>query len=158
MQAEAGNVLTLSVSLLAILPLVAVHIPLVGALVVVLVRKREKIRDLAALTTTLVTTAVIASTYKIVIEGIQVGNHYFRSLEFVVPLVLQPGVGFRIDAVSFVFAIITGIVWSLALIYSLSYMENERAKTFLLCFLPFDSLRQSWSSPNQGFLFFVSFL
>ncbi len=124
-----GDILTFSVSAWAILPIAAVHIPLLGGLAVVLLRQKERIRDAVTLGTALLTMIAVSLMYKPAIQGIQIGEQIYTGLEFSVPILLQPGVGFKVDAVSFIFAAITVIVWTVALIFSLPYMKNERAQT-----------------------------
>lgn len=137
MQTQTGGTLTYSLSYWAILPVIAVLIPLLGALAVVLLRKRERIRNAVALGATVLSTAAIVFMYRPVVQGIQIGDNVYKSLEFMLPVLLKPGVGLRVDATSFIFALITGLVWSLALIYSLSYIEKERAQTsyYVFCLL-----------------------
>ena len=126
---EVAGPITISISIMAVLPLIAVIIPAVGALIVALLSKKEKVRNFVVIATNVLTLLTITFMYKPVIEGIHHHGHLYRYLEYSLPLFLDLGINFRVDAIGLLIALVTAFIWLLSCIYATSYMSVEHAQT-----------------------------
>ena len=111
----------------SLLPVAAVAVPLVGSLLVFLAgRISDKLRDVCAVLTALVTFGIVFSMYPLVQQGV---------VQYEFARVLQIGIHFRVDFFGFVFAALMSSIWFLATLYSTAYMEHGRAKNRYYIFL-----------------------
>lgn len=120
--------LTADISLLAYLPPAAVLVPFLGALVTALLSKREKVRDAVVIAANGLTLLAVVLMYRPVIEGVRYHGHLYRCLEFELPLFMDLGINFRVDATSFIIALATSFIWLVSCIYATSYMSREHAR------------------------------
>ena len=114
----------------SIRPLLAVAVASLAVVLVLLLRDRDKLRDLVSPVAAAVMFAIVASMAPRVLAG---GTFEFTLFE------VLPGIdfGFRVDALGMVFATTSSLLWIVAAIYSIGYMRhlNEHAQTrFFACF------------------------
>jgi len=119
--------LTSAVSGVAILPFLACMMPVIGALVTGLVGKNEKLRNAAAVVTTFVTFMLVLAMYGPVVNGVHIGEHFYKGIEFSIEGIL--GAGFKVDPVGLIVALVTSFLWLICTIYAISYMSHEHART-----------------------------
>jgi multicomponent Na+:H+ antiporter subunit D len=115
---------------MSIRPLLAVAVAGLAALAVLLLHKREKLRDVVSPVAAVAMFAIVASMAPTVLAGGTVELRLFEIL---------PGIdfAFRADALGMVFATVSSLLWIVAAIYSIGYMRhlNEHAQTrFFACF------------------------
>ncbi|ASY66896.1 NADH-ubiquinone oxidoreductase chain L (plasmid) [Sinorhizobium sojae CCBAU 05684] len=114
----------------SIRPLIAVAIAGLAALTILLLHKRETLRDLVSPVAALAMFLTVISMAPTVLAGGTVELRLFEIL---------PGVdfAFRADALGMVFATVSSLLWILAAFYSIGYMRHlhEHAQTrFFACF------------------------
>ncbi|MGO7970170.1 monovalent cation/H+ antiporter subunit D family protein [Rhizobium ruizarguesonis] len=114
----------------SIRPLLAVTVAGLAALAVLLLNKRERLRDLVSPLAAIAMFAIVVSMAPTVLAGGTVELRLFEIL---------PGIdfAFRVDALGMVFATVSSLLWIVAAIYSVGYMRhlNEHAQTrFFACF------------------------
>lgn len=126
---------TQQVSSLAILPVLAVVVPALGALLVGLLGDTTKLRNAMVLIASTVTFAVVAAMYRPVVWGIEIAGHLYKGLEFDLARMFGFGMHFRVDTTALIFATITALVYLLSNIYAMSYMSHEHAQTRYYIFL-----------------------
>jgi hydrogenase-4 component B len=111
------------------LPVAAILLPLAGSLLVYLAGLfSEKLRNLLAVLAAMATLGVVLSLYPYVQEG---------TVVFRLANVMNYGLYFRADFISFVFAALFSGSWLLATVYATVYMKKERAQTRFYTFLIF---------------------
>ncbi len=99
------------------IPFVIVLLPLIGGPLEALIgRKSEIMRDTIAVNSTFLTFILIILMYPQVMEG---------TMSFSVPGVLGFGLNFKVDLLSYVMAITSGILWLFVSIYAHDYMHKE---------------------------------
>lgn len=116
--------------MISIRPLLAVAVAILAALAVLLLDKREKLRDAVSPLAAIAMFAIVASMAPTVLAGRTIDLRLFEIL---------PGIdfAFRVDALGMVFATVSSLLWIVASIYSIGYMRhlNEHAQTrFFACF------------------------
>ncbi len=107
-------------------PIWIVFLPIIGGFVSISFgRKYENLRDALTVIFTFITLIMVMSMYPLVAKGNIILN---------LPRVLGYGLLFKIDMLSFIMAILTSILWLMAMIYAPNYMafENHRNR-FYLC-------------------------
>ena len=114
---HTSAVLTLS------LPALAVLAPLVGAVLVLLLNRYGRWRDVAAVLTSGVSFILIAAMYPLAIAKGEVISYILPKYMFGI------GLNFSVDPMSFLFALFTSLVWLIAIVYSINYMEHEKKHT-----------------------------
>jgi len=119
--------LTSKVSGIAALPFIVCMVPIIGAVIVGLVGKKEKLRDAVTVATTFIAFVLVLFMYGPVVKGIHIGEHFYKGIEFNIQGIL--GMGFRVDPVSLMVALVTSFLWFIASIYAISYMSHEHART-----------------------------
>jgi formate hydrogenlyase subunit 3/multisubunit Na+/H+ antiporter MnhD subunit len=125
--AAAQEIKATTESLTTLLPVAAVLLPWAGALVALLAGYySEKLRNLLAVLTALGTFALVLSIYPYVQQGTVV--YHFAD-------VMNYGLYFRADFLSFVFAALFSGSWLLATIYATVYMKKEHAQNRFYFFL-----------------------
>ncbi len=111
-----------AVEVFSILPVVAVLLPAIGALLVRLVGDRsEKLRNIVAVAFSSAAFAAVAAMFpRVMLEG--------HTLSVGLPVIL--GV-FRLsaDAMGLLFALVASFMWMLATIYSCGYIQHEQRRT-----------------------------
>jgi hydrogenase-4 component B len=111
----------------SLLPVAAVAVPLVGSLLVLLAdRVSDKLRDVCAVLTALITFGIVFSMYPLVQHGV---------VQYEFAKVMQIRTYFRVDFFGFVFAALMSSIWFLAVLYSTAYMEHGRSKNRYYVFL-----------------------
>ena len=110
--------------------LIALLIPLVGALGVMIKGKQENIREAISSVSSMLLLITVASMIPAVLSGKTLVFHMFNIL---------PGVTITLqaDAMSMIFALVSSSLWTIAVFYSMGYMRslNEHAQTrFNACF------------------------
>jgi multicomponent Na+:H+ antiporter subunit D len=117
----------------SVLPLLAVGVPFVVAVLVVLARRAPDVRETITVVGATATFLVIAAMLPGVLDG---RPHELTLLEF------APGVelGLRADGLGMVFALSAGFLWILASLYAIGYMRGAGEKkqtrffaSFALC-------------------------
>ncbi len=116
--------------IVSIRPLLAVAVAILAAGAVLLLRDRDKLRDIVSPVAALVMFAIVASMAPKVLAG---GTYELTLFE------ILPGIdfAFRVDALGMVFATTSSLLWIVAAVYSIGYMRhlNEHAQTrFFACF------------------------
>jgi formate hydrogenlyase subunit 3/multisubunit Na+/H+ antiporter MnhD subunit len=107
------------------LPLWIIVIPLVaGPIQVFIGAKSEKLRDTVVVNTTFIVLLLILAMYPKVLQGTMV---------YKLPELLGMGLTFKVDMLSLIVALTTGILWVLVTMYSHDYMqvENHRNRFYL---------------------------
>ncbi|MDW7651252.1 MAG: proton-conducting transporter membrane subunit [Bacillota bacterium] len=109
------------------LPVAAVLVPLLGSLLVFLAgRVSDKLRNVCAVLTALITFGIVLSMYPLVQQG---------TVQYEFARVMQIGVHFRVDFFGFVFAALMATIWFLATLYATAYMSHGHAKSRFFIFL-----------------------
>lgn len=128
------------------LPAVAVLIPLIGAALMLILNRRERWRDSVAIIISALTFLTVVLIYPLAIaKGL--------SINYPLPkYIFGIGLDFSVDPLAFVFALITSLVWFLATVYSVGYMEHEKKRTRYYFFL-FISLAANLGVVVSGDLF-----
>ena len=109
------------------LPVAAVIVPLIGSLLLFLVGKfSDKLRNVCAVLTALVTFGIVLSMYPLVQQG---------PLVYEFAKVMQLGIHFRVDFFGFVFAVLMSTIWFLATLYATAYMSHEHAQSRFFVFM-----------------------
>jgi len=127
--------LTVKMGSMALVPLIVVLIPIVGALIVALLHKRPKVRNAVAITANAAAFALLVYIYKPVVTGITVGGHLYRGIEYSLPNLFGVGLNFRVDTVGLLIALVTSFIYTLSCIYATSYMAHEHAQTRYFSFV-----------------------
>ncbi|MFV2040961.1 MAG: complex I subunit 5 family protein, partial [Candidatus Hydrothermarchaeales archaeon] len=114
----------------SILPLIAVFLPLLVPLPMYLVgRRSETLRNTIAIVTTAISFLSIASLYPYIAAG--------KTVVYTAPILMLDGMTFYVDATSFIFAVVTSLVWMLVTIYAAAYMTHENRRDRFFAFLIF---------------------
>lgn len=125
--AAAQEVKATTETITSFLPVAAVLFPLVGSLAVFLIGLvSEKLRNVCAVLTALVTFGIVLSLYPLVQKG---------PVQFQFARVLQIGIHFRVDYFGFVFAVLMATIWFMATLYATAYMSHEHAQNRFFVFL-----------------------
>lgn len=127
--------LTLNQSIKAALPLITLGVPFLGALVIGCFFKKDRLRNGVSIITYLLTFSLILSMYPFVIKGIKIGSHFYKGIELIIPSVLGMKLNLGLDAMGFLFALITALVWTLSSVFAISYMSREHARGRFLLFM-----------------------
>ena len=110
--------------------LIAVGLPLVGAFVVVLLRRRPNLRETASLATATVLFGLVVS----LVPEIQAGG---RPEARVVEMMAGLWLAFKIEPLGMLFGLVASGLWIVTTIYSIGYMRGHREKDqtrFYACF------------------------
>ncbi|PID55561.1 cation:proton antiporter, partial [candidate division KSB3 bacterium] len=110
--------------------LLALLIPLTGAVGVMLNAKNENVREAVSSLSSLLLLTVVGSMIPAILSGKALSFHLFT---------LLPGatIALKADGMSMIFAIVASSLWTIAVFYSMGYMRslNEHAQTrFNTCF------------------------
>lgn len=108
------------------LPLL-VLLPFVGAAVIgVIGRTNEQLRDCIAICTTFFSFVLAISLYPMVAAG---------KVAYALPELMGQGLMFRVDFLGFVFTVLASFIWFVATVYSSQYMRQQRASNRYYLFL-----------------------
>jgi multicomponent Na+:H+ antiporter subunit D len=115
---------------ISIRPLLAIAVAGLAALAILLLNRREKLRDAVSPLAAVAMFAIVASMAPTVLAGRTVDLRLFEIL---------PGIdfAFRVDPLGMVFATVSSLLWIAAAVYSIGYMRHlkEHAQTrFFACF------------------------
>ncbi|MDI6821340.1 MAG: complex I subunit 5 family protein, partial [Actinomycetota bacterium] len=129
MHLEVLGPVTPKVSIIAFLPFLAVLVPFIGATFAAIFNAKTKIRNAIVVSTTILTFIIVLCMYQPVVQGIHIGEHFYKGIECPFPSGLGFGINFGVDAVGLLIAAITAFIWALSCIYATSYMSVEHAQT-----------------------------
>ncbi len=108
----------------SIKPIMAIGCPSIGALLILLFRKRPNIREGCTIVAAILQFAIIISMAPVILSGEMLRSHIIS---------ISPGidVSFRVDAFGLLFAITSSFLWILVSLYSIGYMRalEEHAQT-----------------------------
>ncbi|MBS4031054.1 MAG: NADH dehydrogenase subunit [Clostridiales bacterium] len=125
--AAAQEINATTETITSLLPVVAVLFPLAGSVLVLLAGLyAEKFRSALAVLTALVTFGLVLAIYPLVQHGTVI-YHFADVMEY--------GLFFRADFLSFLFAALFAGSWLLATIYATVYMKKEASQTRFYVFL-----------------------
>ncbi|MDI6892041.1 MAG: complex I subunit 5 family protein [Actinomycetota bacterium] len=124
---EAAGPLTVEVSKYALLPFLAILAPICGAVLALITGRSERARNTVVVLCTAITFALILAMYQPVIQGVHIGEHLYKGIEFTLKGIL--GAGFKVDPVGLIIALITSFLWLVSSVYAVSYMSKEHART-----------------------------
>ncbi|EEG78151.1 complex I subunit 5 family protein [Dethiobacter alkaliphilus] len=125
----AQEIMATTENITSLLPVAAIVFPLLGSFIVFLAGLYSaRLRNVLAVLTALVTFGIVMSIYPYVQQGPLV--YHFAD-------VMNYGLYFRADFVSFVFAVLFAGSWLLATIYATVYMKEEHAQNRFYFFLIF---------------------
>jgi len=119
-----------AVDLLAVAPALSVAVCLLGVVGIVLARRSPNVREGVSLTTALVNFVLVLWIHRQFEAGQQVGS---TLVEIVPGLAL----GFRVDALGILFALIASGLWIVNTLYSIGYMrahDEHKQTRFYSCF------------------------
>lgn len=113
----AQEVKSTTEAITSLLPLIAIMVPLLGALFTYWIGQySDKLRNACTVLVTLVTIAVVMSMYPLLQTGV---------VEFIILRLTQFNIFLRVDFFSFVFAALISIIWCLATLHATAYMAHE---------------------------------
>ncbi len=125
---QVAGPITLDISWQAILPLLAVLLPVFGSLLVLLLRHWEKVRNACVVLVTFLDFVLVLLMYRPVLSGLEHNGHLFRYLEYRLPTLLDLGINFKVDTVSLLIGLATSFIWFLSCVYATSYISTEHAQ------------------------------
>lgn len=108
------------------LPLLIVVFPLLGTILIALLKRKETLRNLAAVFTAGAVFVLCGLLYLQVLPG---------PLVYTWPRFIGIGFQFRVDLFGALFALFSSLVWFLATLFSWTYMSREHARTRYYIFL-----------------------
>ena len=121
--------ITPEVSPVAWLPAIAVGAALLGALAVAFTGSRSGLRNALSVTTCSVVFGCFAALYGPVYRGIEHAGERLIGVAATFGSLGPTGLTFRLDPTGLVFALITALVWLLAMVFGSSYMQHEHAQS-----------------------------
>ena len=100
----------------SIKPIMALGCPGIGALLILLFRKRPNIREACTIVAAILQFAVIISMAPVILRGDVIRSHIIS---------ISPGIelSFSVDAFGLLFAITSSFLWILVSLYSIVYMR-----------------------------------
>ncbi|MEW6086740.1 MAG: proton-conducting transporter membrane subunit [bacterium] len=121
--------ITPGISKLAILPVFCILVPFTGAILTLVLRKKERVHHLAMITTVVSNFILLLMMLDPVIKGIESGGELYRGLLFKIEYFYTYSLSFKVDPVSLLIAIVTNFLWVMSAIYALGYMSHGHART-----------------------------
>lgn len=109
-----------------LLLLVPILLPLVGAALVAFWRRQERLRNTAAVSSTLLSFIALGAVYYFNHHG-QLGLEFFRLIDY--------GLTFRPTNLGMLLAVLAAALWTLGTIYALVYMKHEHSQARFFTFL-----------------------
>ncbi|MCA1755647.1 MAG: hypothetical protein LC641_13325 [Spirochaeta sp.] len=103
------------------LPLLATILPMLGAFLIVLLRRKPLARDIASTLFVAGSLGCLLALYPLLRSGA-----VFSS--YPIPMV-GLALNFRVDGAGFIFAVLISFVWLLATVFCRAYMAHEHAQT-----------------------------
>ncbi|NOY84775.1 MAG: monovalent cation/H+ antiporter subunit D family protein [Nitrospirae bacterium] len=132
-------------------PLLAVMIPFIGGVFIVATRKNKNVREACSLVAGILMFFVVLSMIPAVLDG--------KTLHYVLfdfwPTV---PIGFRVDGLGLLFALVAAFTWILTTLYSIGYMRGlkEHSQTrFYFCFAVTLSATMGAAFSNNWFTLFL---
>ncbi|MFH0924769.1 MAG: complex I subunit 5 family protein [bacterium] len=130
---ETINPITLQESYLALLPILIIAAPLLGAILVSLVSiynlpNKNTIRNIIIIASCLTTITLSLILYHPVIHGLMLNGVLYKGIDLALPFLFGLSLHFGVDNVGLIFVLITAIMWTLAATFGTSYMVNRHAK------------------------------
>ena len=116
------------------LPLLVVFLPLFGGPIEALLGKRsENLRDTMVVNSTFITFLLILLMYPHVVQG---------DLAYTIPGVMGYGLSFKVDMLSYIMAVTSGVLWFFVTIYAHDYMgiEYHRNRFYLWMSITFGGI------------------
>ena len=120
--------ITPAISGVALLPVAAVGSALSGALAVALTGSRTRLRNALSLTTCAAVFLCLVALYGPVYRGIEHQGEHLAGVRASLPGLGFSGLTFFVDPTSLLIALITALVWLLAMVFATSYMAGEHAR------------------------------
>ncbi len=103
-------------------PIIAVVIPIIGALIIrFLDEEKANLRHLVSLVTVSIVFIAVASMFPAVMAGEDIQISVLSFLDGL-------GIFFKVDSLGMVFAIVSSTLWIFATVYSIGYMEHEHSQ------------------------------
>jgi formate hydrogenlyase subunit 3/multisubunit Na+/H+ antiporter MnhD subunit len=116
------------------LPLIVIFLPLLGGPIEALLGKfSENLRDTIVVNSTFITFLLILLMYSHVVQG---------DMEYIIPGVMGYGLSFKVDMLSYIMAVTSGVLWFFVTIYSHDYMgiEYHRNRFYLWMSITFGGI------------------
>ncbi|MDP3386024.1 MAG: proton-conducting transporter membrane subunit [Eubacteriales bacterium] len=116
------------------LPLLVVFLPLLGGPIEAFMGKRsENLRDTMVVNSTFVTFLLILLMYPHVVQG---------DLAYTIPGVMGYGLSFKVDMLSYIMSVTSGVLWFFVTIYAHDYMgiEHHRNRFYLWMSITFGGI------------------
>jgi formate hydrogenlyase subunit 3/multisubunit Na+/H+ antiporter MnhD subunit len=127
--AQAIQLLTPHRSPLALLPLWATFVPLLGALLVLLFHRRQGIKNLIVVGSAGASLGLILLMYRPVVAGMELGGHLYKGLYCSFPFIYPFRASFKVDPAGLLLAGITALLWVISSLHAVSYMTMEENRT-----------------------------
>lgn len=127
--------ITPEVSPVAWLPAIAVGAALLGALAVSFTGSRSGLRTALSVATCSIVFGCFAALYGPVYRGVEHAGERLIGVAATLASLGPMGLTFRLDPTGLVFALITALVWLLAMIFGSSYMQHEHAQARFAAFM-----------------------
>lgn len=135
----------------SIKPFLAVLIPFIGAGLIIATRKNPNVREACSLGTAILKLLIVLSMLPAVLSG-QILHYTVFEFWPTVPI------GFRVDGLGLLFALVAAVTWVLTTLYSIGYMRglNEHSQTrFYVCFALTLSATMGAAFSNNWFTLFI---
>lgn len=123
-----NNFITPNISNAAYYPIWCLLLPVIGALLVLLAGKRERIRQGITVLTAAGNFILLLMMLGPVINGIGSGGELYKGLFFRIEYFYTYSLSFKVDPVSLLIALATNFVWLMSVIYAIGYMRDEHNK------------------------------
>jgi formate hydrogenlyase subunit 3/multisubunit Na+/H+ antiporter MnhD subunit len=108
-------------------PIIMVFIPLIGAFIQILYRKKPSVkRDWVVIMMTFLTFLLTILMYPVAKEG---------GIVLEIPYIMGIGLSFKVDMLGFVMLLITSILWFLVMVYAHEYMKREKHSNRFFLFM-----------------------
>jgi multicomponent Na+:H+ antiporter subunit D len=120
----------LAIDLLAVAPALSIGICLLGVFGIILSRRAPNVREAVSLTTAVANFVLVLWMYRQFKAGHAVGDT-------LIEIVPQLEIGFRVDALGMLFALVASGLWIVNTLYSIGYMrahEEPKQTRFYSCF------------------------
>jgi formate hydrogenlyase subunit 3/multisubunit Na+/H+ antiporter MnhD subunit len=126
---QAVQLLTPQQSSLALLPVWVLLTPLLGAVLVLLFRRHQWLKNLVVLASTTAALGFLLLMYQPVVSGIELGGRLYKGVYCSFPFIYPFQATFKIDPAGLLLAGITAFLWITSSLHALSYMTIEEHRT-----------------------------
>ncbi|MEW5802252.1 MAG: complex I subunit 5 family protein [bacterium] len=122
--------ITLKESSIALMPLVIVLVPVIGAILVAVCArcKAWAAQNAVIILTCLVSLGLILALYHPVVRGVYIEGVFYKGLDLSLPGIMGFHLRFGADSAGLIFALITSFIWTLSATFGTSYMVKRHAK------------------------------